>query len=446
MGLRAISVGTGFEDGVNFRGCCEPQMVAEVLEKLYYELNEGGQPCYCLQLRVGPQEAAHFRPLGPVLCPGGAAQAPARVALEWLVPDSLNWPVLAVGEWMSEPERAKQLGLTIGGVHYPLQWHAQMRIQRGREYVGYLKVAAPQGLGRPIPPDDRVLLDAYYSTKLYLGSLLSERAVERTQTSCGFRDRLRTTRRSIADLRGSNLRLALKHVADMLTSHLGAGWNRAACYCPVERDTLRCLWAQGGDGTHRWCERIQRPLGESVRDVGALVEEAHRHKLPEDDAYTSVAAGQWPVQLRNVWNHSNRCAVAQLWRSNGTISDLPDRFWAWELCSRPMAHMANIDRHSLSCGGALAVVFDSDDPWVDATIHERPTEPIFCSLNGRYWALPWLLNDELIAIWVVDMCYWGAIDENAEGFPSFALSNQILGALAQEFEVASKSRWATDSV
>jgi hypothetical protein len=246
MGLRGISVGADFQDGINFHDDYKPEVVAEALGRLYRELSDGGNSCYCLQLQVAKEGETHFRPFGAVLCPHGVAEAPSRIPLQWLVPDLFTWPILGVAEWDSDPARGKELGLVIGGVKRALEWHVQMRVQEGSTYRGYFKIAGVKGAGTPVPPDDRTLRAAFYSTKLYVASLLSDRAIERTLTSKEFQWRLQTTRRAIAGMESRNQRLALKHVADMLTSHLGAGWNRAACYCPVDANTLRCLWAQGG--------------------------------------------------------------------------------------------------------------------------------------------------------------------------------------------------------
>jgi hypothetical protein len=142
----------------------------------------------------------------------------------------------------------------------------------------------------------------------------------------------------------------------------------------------------------------------------------------------------------------NRSAIAQLWRRNGNIKDLPGDLWAWELCDKPVSHMTSVDRSSLSRGGAMAAVFGADDPWVAATTGERPADPIFWSRNGQYWALPWFLREELIGIWVVDMAYWMVADQYMDGFPSFVLSDQILRFLAPAFEVMRQNYWCSGAV
>ncbi len=433
---RIVDVGEGFEDGINFYYEFDESIVNHALATLHTALEERGHPCYCLRLLVGSDNRGFFCRFGNVLTPENVAklQIPtdARIPLEHLVADHFTWPTLAIregpllldhyGEWMQEFSQR-------------VTWLAQMRLQRMNEYVGYFLLAGLAGWGIPSVHD---LIAAAYRTKLEVASVLAYRRVQSARTSAEFKDRLLQTQVAIEDLRGQNQSAALQHVGDMLTSHLGACWNRAACYGPIDNETLQCLWAQGGNGRQDWCLDVQRPLGEHVHDVNGLISLVRRRPKVLDDPYFAAAAGTNSLRIQNTSDRANDNILAQLWRARGNIGMLPSAYQEWELNHTPIAHQKAVDRQAILSGGPIAVVFSQANPWVRRVSEERPGAPVFVSQNGKYWAFPWWahrgpaheaeVRNELIGIWVLDMAYWsGGVGQ--PDFPSFYFTKEILWAL-----------------
>ena len=305
-----------------------------------------------------------------------------------------------------------------------ISWYAYMRLQAGNTYVGYFVLA---GLDGCPAPSDKTLRRVACLVKVEVERVLAFRRVARARTSPDFKTRLRYTLAAINELRSYDCRGALKRVADMLTSHLGVGWNRAACYWPVNSNTLRCLWAQGGDGSEAWCWNVQRPIGEGIREVSDLVAMAQLATNSGNDRYLAAAAGRNPIQIDAVQDHSNDNILARLWRSNGDVRALPIESQYWEIGILPNPSISIVDREVLSLGGPVGAVFNEQDPWVRQTVRERPGDPIFVSRNGRYFLLPWCSRNNLIAVWLLDMAYWG--DLASPQVPSLAFTAEILASL-----------------
>jgi len=443
---RVVHVGEGFEDGVNFYYEFDEGIVNHALATLHTVLEQRGHPCYCLRLLVGSDNHGYFCRFGNVLTPEHVPkpQIPTdmRIPLEHLVPDYFTWPALAIrrgslllahyGEWLEDFLRR-------------VTWLAQMRLQRGDEYIGYFLLA---GLDGAEVPSDRDLKMAAYRTKVEVELVLAHRRVECARTSEEFKGRLRATRTAIEDLCGKNRSAALQHVGDMLTSHLGARWNRAACFCPVDDDTLQCLWAQGGNGTQEWCLDVQRPLGEHVRDVDELVSLVRRRFMVLDDPYFAAVAYPNPLWIGNVSDRANDNILAQLWRARGNIGKLPSAYQEWDLCYTPTSHQDTIDRNAISSWGPVAAVFSQEDPWVRRVGQERPGAPIFVSQNGKYWAFPWWAHqggthEKLIGIWVLDMAYWSR-GVGEPDFPSLSFTKEILWALGPAMYGYWPNHWGRD--
>jgi hypothetical protein len=314
-----------------------------------------------------------------------------------------------------------------------------MRLQQGTDYVGYLAIVGAEALA----PDDTALQRGFSATKGYMSDYIKQRTVKKVLSSLEFNRRLESAKQAVLGALGDpkHRNLGLRFVADMLTAHIGAGWNRAACYCPVGKNVLMCLWAQGGDGSERWSERVQRPIGEKVHSVEELVKLVGEEKTPTDDHYNGAALCNPGLYLHLDREPDNRSTPARLWQNRGNVKALPQGCWEWELTDVPASHVGLVDREPLGWGGALAAKFGHDDPWVERVANERPAHPLFASKNELYWALPWFLGDEPIAIWIVDMAYWGTVPEDRAGIPSLVMSDQILRRLGPPCHALRKDNW-----
>jgi hypothetical protein len=438
---RPIHVGTGFEDGINFFGEFSDSIATQALRAMHTALESSGTPCYCLRLELDSSNQGYFNRFGDIVLPanlmGPVPTVFGRLPLLRLVPDFRTWAPLAVREGpplaiLEDPS----LDAITRDFLARVSWQVAIRLQNNDEYVGYLKF---MGLTPSQVPDDLQILGAAYQAKLHVAGLLAHRHVQEVRTDQFFKQRLHEAAETISSLSKTedsvlsetiDPRMALRHVADMLTSHLGAGWNRAACYWPVRHDKLRCLWAQGGSGDWGWCTGVQGPLSKTVGDIVTLEKSAKERPFPDDDAYYKAAAGNLPVEVVGISEPDNQNVLASLWYTGGDVRRLPAEHQYWEPSNLPVANMETIDRDSLGPSGAAE--FHQDDPWVQHVQGSRPNDPIFVSKNGRYFAIPWFSRREppreQIAIWVVDMAYWGRLDRQPDA-PSLALTHEILAAL-----------------
>ena len=442
-GMKIVQVGSGFEHGVNFYDEFNEGVVNQGLRAFHSALLQEHNPCYCLRLDVDVDDHGYFCRFGDITLgsdddPKPNLPSELPIPLDLLVIDYWKWPPIAIRDGTpplanyGNPDESE-----LQEFLNRISWQVQVRLQREEEYIGYFIAVGLDG--SPLPTDRDLITAAYY-TKLQVASLLSYRRVEKTQTSEEFKDRLRTTQRAIENLQGKERSRALQHVGDMLTSHLGAGWNRAACYCPTDDNTLECLWAQGGDGRQPWCDDVQRPIGQSVCQTEGLVYLAGRRVNPGIDPYYAATVLRGPLKIENIRDENNSNVLAQLWRCNGNVTALPSHYRAWE-CPPPLdPHATTVNRKEIPSGSDIAAAFDAQDPWVKQITHQRPGEPIFISQNGTYCAFPWHADDRLIGIWVLDMAYWSRIDGQPD-YPSLDFTKMILSALGSSMHRHSQDHW-----
>jgi hypothetical protein len=224
-----------------------------------------------------------------------------------------------------------------------VSWQIAVRLQDRETYIGYLKL---MGVDEAPVPSDRDVLRAAYFAKLHVAGLVAHQHAHSSRTRQEFKECLHTTAEKMASpaSESADARLALRHVADMLTSHLGARWNRAACYWPVTTDKLRCVWAQGGSGDWSWCAKVQWPLSDEVHDVATLAATAQRNRYPLDDAYYVAAALERPIEV--ILDKGSENVLASLWQAGGDVGKLPSEHQAWEDSDAAAVHMSRVDRKS----------------------------------------------------------------------------------------------------
>lgn len=128
-----------------------------------------------------------------------------------------------------------------------LKWHALIRLEQDGRFVGYYKIVRI-GADGSVTSDTAALKDivrnAFYEVKSYVIG----RIIERKLNSPGFLDKLAKTN---AVVERDGFHVALRHVANLITSHHGARWNRAAFLTRVShrqsrlRVCPRRKWRQG---------------------------------------------------------------------------------------------------------------------------------------------------------------------------------------------------------
>jgi hypothetical protein len=423
-------VGPDWQDGVNLHERFEEYMVSQAVQMLCWEMRSHPVWCYCLRLEEDANAKAYFSPFGKTISPDGqVTRAPhAPVAVADLLDEHGEWPLLAVfSEEHSLARRTQGPGA---------KWHLQIRLQRGESYVGYLVALGTDqlSLGQEMT---RHLREVFFETTTYVASLIDYCKFNDAVRSVQFQRNVELTRLAIGQSRldPQYPHLALRHVADLLTSHVGAGWNRAACYLLEHENKLRCVWAQGGGGEEEWCEKVQRPIGEQVTDVSGLLEAAQKKKIPDDDAYYRSAVGFQPLDPNDLDEKQTDNILARLCRSGGRTEELPIRNQEPPLRSVPIADVPTVEREELGAEAPRAARFENEEPWVNNMASRAPGNVIFNSRNGRYWVLPWFADGEtrLRALWILDMGYWGSLTGTRDSLPSIRLSVHILKELPCNF-------------
>ncbi len=433
-----IDTGTGFEDGLNFHSHhhFNPEYVAEALNRLRYERGLGDTHCFHLALHCPTDRDAHFRP-SAVITDDVAVDLdvlPSEVPLRYLLPNEWDWPLLTVSDASLELEQdGDRLPTRTRQFLESVKWYAQARVQVGQEFVGLFIVFGTADGPRP---DNRDIQTAYFATKTYIESLI-EYALKKRTLTLEFKHRVNVCVQSIERTKCHNSVLALRHVADALTAHLGVTWNRAAFYGPVSGGAMECLWAQGGDGSDHWTE-VQKTTSHRYKSFEQMAGD-HSQRLSDDPYYLS-AAFENPVRITDISDPENECILAQLWQEDGEVGALPTGVQEWHCCDVPTMNVKSIDRSAFNAVGPLAAVIRQNDPWIQAVVDSRPGEPIFVSLNGTYWILPWLAEAHLLGFWVVDMAYWGDLGPSCAGAPSRVFSRAILDSLAHCFSAGKNWR------
>lgn len=423
-----IDMGRGFEDGINFYGEFNEQFANEVLERLQYTLAANGTPCYCLRLKVDEHNNGYFSQFGNVLIPDGSVKPPLswsdRIPLDHLVIDFKTWPPVAMR--LGPPEIKDSYDFDFRRFLQSIQWQVMIRIQSGENYVGYFKLIGVNGSSAP---SERDLRGAACSAKVALERLIAYRNVWSARTSYDFQHRLSSTAEAIIDADPGDTRRILRYVADMLTCHLGVGWNRAACFGPADDQgsVLRCLWAQGGDGTQAWGDQVQNPLAHRFNEVQEIIDLA-RHQSEIEDPYFRAAVAQTPLEVRDVYDSENQNLLARLWRAGGQVRRLPSNTHRWEMSIIPIAHMSDSDRRELTLDGPIAAGLYQSDPWITQVERDRPGRPIFVSQNGQYFLVPWISRRKPIAIWLLDNANWKHFGHQPN-VPSLALTKEVLDVL-----------------
>lgn len=406
--------------------------------------------CYLLRLEpVGDGDRTHFVPQLPARLLYGArrVELPPRLPIEALHRDDvLSWclfevcyspPVLLGGA--SEGER---LSDDVKDFLRRVRWHARMRLEADGKYIGYFKIVSSCQEGGHGRADEatlhRVVRDALFEVKDFVDRRKAFLRAEKALQSPGFAAKLETTQKAIL---GCSERVALRHVANLLTSHLGARWNRAAFLRRVPGGTLRCVFAQGGDARPEWCH-FQGEVATRFPTLQGLVDDANRGEH-FDDPYFQAAAGDNPLELREADHPSNGHLLARLWRNGGRFNGLEAFVAIDEFLPSALTDPRRIDRDLLDLEQEpLAVKFTNDDPWVREVEEDRARrgglQSVFNARNGEYWAIPWVSpGGRIMGIWIVDCCYWGTCrrDHGREP-PSLAMARIALDKLAEPFAAA----------
>lgn len=314
-----------------------------------------------------------------------------------------------------------------------VKWHLLIRAEQTGppRHAGYLQAF---GFEDPGTVDDYDLLDVFFRTKLFVESKINEDNLNRIWRKEGFRPLVERTN---SVLQTSDWEHALHHLADLLTSHLGAAWNRAALFLPTSpaADTLRCVYAHGGDGSLDWCA-VMRVVAEETPEIDDLIRITD-HTSGREDAYHEAAAAEAnPLEVQNVQDPLNSNLLATLWRLNGDVARLPHHNVHWEASDQPVISEIRPDAPLLRDGEPPAAVFTQDDPWVRQVERERPGAPLFASKNQRYFFVPWFTSGEprqIVGVWLLDLAYFEPKPEAPLRLPSFLLTHSLLQSTISHF-------------
>jgi hypothetical protein len=442
--------------GIDF-GDYFSQLVGDALEQLVEALNDPLSKtagvnatcvvCYTLKLeRIAPErKETQFVPYGiPKYVFGDAPiHLPDVLPIEILIPDIVTWTQgLAPTRSSLLAASPANLSPAVADFLSRVQWHAQLRLQQGNEYVGYFKVVAVSAPGTVSPASfdaaavRRILRVAHFEVMEYVAS--RKRALDRAAVlgSPHLQSKLEKTLRAIPL---SPLVPALRHVANLITSHHGAHWNRACLLTRTADGKVVSAFAQGGLGNREWSDGIQTSVAQGHSSIEGLIDEVHHNWHPGnrfEDPYFLAVTGEARIELEV--DHPE-CPLAQLWRNRGSFEGLQrwiDYDDSLSIAPGQAVTRDFIQRHF----EAHAIKFSNDDPWVRAVENNRRLRklaPVFISKSSQYWCLPWRRsgdNDPLIGLWLVDCCYWHWCPrEHGREPPSLLLAHLALDFLADSF-------------
>ncbi|HET6328416.1 MAG TPA: hypothetical protein VFG04_27285 [Planctomycetaceae bacterium] len=384
-------------------------------------------------------DGSHFVPCSDIFDMHGVRDdfAIPRVPFDRLVEPNRGWkPAFLVVPRLTNtsPDSAEDQK----DIRRHLHWHGRVLVQHGEKYIGYLKLG---GLCNETP-DAATLQAAFFRTMFHMSGLAARSHLERWNTSSEMQENVQSTIRAIRS--ASTLPAALKHAADLLTSHHGARWNRAACYLPIDDSSpngwcLRCCWAQGGLGESYW-PALQASIASSYPELENLIEVASAENRAMD-AYTEYAAQGKPVAVYDVMNDANRNPLALLWRNGGDVGQLLVGMREFEHYSvRTNESDADLANDLVQAHETLAARITQEHEWVEEVNQTHGRNRVFAAANGEYFVVPWLSHRGLLAgIWVVDLACWSVPRNQGFERPSLMLTRRVLADLADAFMI----RWAT---
>ena len=236
MAVMEVPLPPGTTD-LNFQRLVSKDLLRETLLRVLGSFPKSATG-YCLRFQEVPGGESFFVPCsetGVIPDPKLIEELPPKVPYNRLLQSTWTWPLAAM--------REKSGGTKCG----------QLRLSSGNSYFGYFKVCDRDGVAdyRKQTFSDR-LVDGLCAARTHLSTMLETTYARRLKRSA---ERIYgRTRREYERLANDDIEAACAHVAAALTSHLGAGLNRAAAFLPVEDNTLKCVYAHGGDASGVWAE------------------------------------------------------------------------------------------------------------------------------------------------------------------------------------------------
>jgi hypothetical protein len=412
--------GDGFEFG-EFWG--DPVLVGATLTRLSLYL----QPsiCYCLKFQPVHGGNSWFEPYGANgLCtdPLVTFQLNTRIPHRRLFCENNNtWTWPKIGQWLPGADDSfhpRQLA--------DAAWHGLFRAKENGQYVGVLKSAIVNG--KP-PDDDLPVRLAYRQVKAWLDAEVFARRHNGHWSTSTARESLTSTSELIAgDLRNGFTERAIQRVATLLTSHLGADFNRAVCLAyDSSKAALCCVYSHGGNCSTDWSENVQLPLSQSF---GTIHELQTNLKLPPvDDPLYQDLVGEHSLRLND--ERTRQSIIARIWvGGGGDLEQLPKENAVED--GPPMPDFAADGNVSPTYNVAAQIRLESD-PWLVDLRQKRPNSPLLSSRNGSIFALPWTLDGELIAIWLLDLGYWPEFSLVRDIVPRLRSAKALLSHFAPRF-------------
>lgn len=404
MPVREIGTSPPWDKGLDFGGYFHNQQLVEAaLLRLISPL-----PAivgYCLRFHADEGDA-WFEPYGGtgLIAVEQAVELPSKVQLTKLLPSSFHWPVLAE----SIP------GEPISPIFSNAVWKGQVRLVGLDGYVGYFKIIA---IGKEKISDDDFFV-AYIAAKTWLDQKvddLQQRSQQRSAVLSATHTHIRE------NLAAGKTRIAIQHLAFLITSHLGANLNRAVVFMPIDAETLECVHAHGGDGTKSWTG-LQEAVSKEATSVDAL------HLMTGDELVEDPLGKEL---IGNKVAIDSESLIAAMWRNQLTLNFLPeDR----TLALPPLVEFSNTDVEIPLVGQRiLGAVIDESDPWLVELRKNNAESVVFNSLNGQWFVVPWKCGSKPMGVFLFDLAHWDMPDTTRDVIPRVRVASEILEHFAPNF-------------
>lgn len=406
----------GEGDGIDLGEIFKDRTLVQRLLFTLFQAVGSRRLCYCVRIVTRDGEGV-FEPypgVQPYQPPTpDPFRLPDRIPLETLIQNkndgSHYWPPLA-----STAETISPTSPLLVIDSNPFR--GQIRIQNGPEFLGYFKIVS----SCHDPLSDMEMLAARHAVTAEVLRIFHGQAKNWAHEN--LLGEWRQARDSIRSALGrDNIRLAVRLLATLITSHHGAYYreasiDRAAVFLPTQTSTsLTCVHAHGGDGSAFW-RQIQHDTVCNNPNVTTLNRNVEASNLSNDSYYLA-----WMMTPVNI-SVPDDSVMAAICSQKGSLITLP--FTAQIEC-----HTSTLRQQV----ALLAAWFDGNDPWVRTCRRTRPGT--FSNPNDQFFVMPWFTdaNKWPCPLWVFDFG-WTTLDRWNDAVPRLQLARALLNEFSSDFE------------
>lgn len=394
----------------------DSRLVRLVLSMLYANLDKSAV-VYCFRFSEGANQFVPYDASG--LITDSSIPLPT-VERDRLLTAEKEWPVLA--QWHARD----------GKPNHPPQfehacWHGQLLLESNGKPVGYFKVVIPRD---GVAPNDAQFACAFDHVKLWLQQQINLNSTDSWWFSPALHYELDFADEAIRQLvKDGRFRPALQILCTLATSHIAFGFNRVICLAPF-KNTLRCVYAHGGDCSDEFASRVQHPVSQMAHSVPELMWMANASTPPHDDPlYRDLAASPHSFAIDVGSNESS--VISRLWRQGGLFQG----FSTDQLVIANQRVQFGRDNCFIVevAPTIMAAHLSMDDPALRELRNTRPSSPLFGNRNGNFYTFIWTADGAPIAAVILDLGYYAHFDLARDVAPRLAIARALFGRFGKHF-------------